>query len=340
MPSSPISHEGAATVVETDSGEKRAVLSFPTSFCGHSFAAEFFQNRDSSVPEGPYLLEFVLGSEFMLHDVDASGRPEAGYSCLKALPGLQVLQITYESPPGSGKVKEGKVTPRIEGSTIRALIVEVPELDLDASVRIAGTIVHSILDVVALKRHVPAQIHHLDVRREVGNDRFLRRYLLLPYKPSQLHAEDINAATTVPDLLRPALRLFREGLNSSNPLYRFLCLYRVREALESARRKNDEKLIREGKTPTRVVRRVPDNELTREYFPDLVGKKLNAFLDHVYHAYRIPVAHVSFDDFDRMVLDPADVRVNHRVDYTNSVLIEIAGQMIEDEWKLMRDENL
>ena len=85
---------------------------------------------------------------------------------------------------------------------------------------------------------------------------------------------------------------------------------------------------------------MPDVELTREYFPDLIGKKFGAFLDYVREHYRIPVAHLTFDEFDRMVLDPAYTKSDHRIDFTNAALQAVIREMIQDEWDLINKHGL
>jgi hypothetical protein len=85
---------------------------------------------------------------------------------------------------------------------------------------------------------------------------------------------------------------------------------------------------------------VPDNELTQKYFAEFIGKKISALLDQIRREYRVPVAHVNLTDFERLVLDPADVRCDHRLDYTNALLIGLLTDLIEDERHLMETEGL
>ena len=170
----------------------------------------------------------------------------------------------------------------------------------------------------------------------MGADCFARRYVTFPYHPVEIEAEDISLAWGTPKPLTPALRLFREAISSSNPYYRVLCLYRVREVLERVRGANDHALLRRGVTPVRPKRRVPDNDITRALLPELIGKRLGDFLEHVRKAYRIPVAHFTLDEYERMILDPADIRIDHRIDYTNAVLLDMTKEMISDELDLMK----
>jgi hypothetical protein len=334
---------GVGKIEEVD-GEKVVRFSLPKAFQGHNFAADFYQNRDAATPEGPFLIDFVLCSEFVIHERDLPmTKLESGHSYLKlgkSLSKVARVVLIYSHPPDSGEPKEGFLTPIVEGGMIRRLRVELPETSLDTAVRVSSQIVHSVLDTISLRREVPVQIRHIEVHKEVGQDRFLRRYLTFSYSPVEIEEEDITLATSIPKPLAPALRLFREAINSSKPHYRLLCLYRVREVLDRVRNANTQALIQKGIQPRRPVRKVPDNDLTRAFFPGLIGKRFAAFLDYVRENYRIPVAHFELDEYERMILDPADVRVDHRVDYTNAVLIQIVKRMISDEIDLMKRHSL
>ena len=338
-----LSWEGLGRIEEIN-GEKIAKFPFPKAFQGHSCALNFFQNREHFTPEGPYLIDYVLCSDFLIHEGDADAkRPGSGHSYLKLGKSLQKLSrvtVSYCHPTDAAEVKEGFVTPVVEEGIVRRFRVDLPEKELEVALKVSSQIVHSILDVISLRREVPTQIRHIEVRREVGTDRFLRRYMTLPYKPIDIEEDDISVAFTIPRSIVPALRLFREAISSSNPYYRLLCLYRVREVIEKVRGANDHALMAQSVTPDRPVRRIPDNDLTQGFFPTLIGKRFGAFLDHVRATCRIPIAHFTLDEYERMLLDPADVRVDHRVDYTNSVLILIIKQMISDEIDLMKKYNL
>ena len=112
-------------------------------------------------------------------------------------------------------------------------------------------------------------------------------------------------------------------MSSSRPPYRLLCLYRIREVVEKVRAETDREILARGGVPTRPVRVLPANELTRFYFPQFVGKKVGAFLDHVRSEYRLAIAHGNLDEYFKLVLDPADARIDHRIDFTNAALLPV-----------------
>lgn len=335
--------QGIVEVEEID-GEKVIKFPMPKAFEGHTYFMDFNQNPDNIVPEGPFIIDFVLSSEFAIYESNLTpAKPESGHSYLKlgkSLAKLTRVVFTYSLPTETGDTQEGSLTPIAEGGLVRRLRVELPEKSVDTSLRLSSQIVHSVLDSISLRTEVPVQIRHIEIRKESNGERFLRRYLTIPYSPVEIESEDIESAMSIPKPLAPALRLFREAINSSKPHYRLLCLYRVREVMNNVQSSNNQTLIDKGLEPERPVNRVPNNDLTRAFFPDLIGKRFGAFLDYVRKNYRLPVAHFAIDEYERMILDPANVRVDHRIDYTNAVLIQIIKQMINDEINLINRYSL
>jgi hypothetical protein len=105
--------------------------------------------------------------------------------------------------------------------------------------------------------------------------------------------------------------------------------------IEAVRRENDREVLASQITPDRPTRVLADNALTRYYFPTYVGKRVGAFLDHVRSAYRLAVAHGNLDEYFKLILDPADVRIDHRIDFTNAALMPVIAEMIHDEIAFM-----
>lgn len=184
-------------------------------------------------------------------------------------------------------------------------------------------------------------MRHIELFTAKSN-RLRRRYMTMPFVSEvDLEEPDLTLAASIPKGLVPALRLFREAISSSKPHYRLLCFYRAWEgALIRLKEKNNEAMKSRGIRPKRPKRQIPNNDLTQKYFPDLIGKTLTVFLDHVREHYRIPVAHLTFDEFDRMVLDPAYTKSDHQIDFTNAALQAVIRQMIQDEWDLMKRHGL
>jgi hypothetical protein len=335
-----VSHQDTVKIEEI-AGRKIARFSVPPLMQGHTFAVELSDPASDSTPIGPFRIEYVLGTEFVIHaDELPSFRFEDGFSHLVMAPELARLKVTlqYVDTKSPGVLKEATLTFRGSDAIVQRLIVETPEVDLSNAINHTGQIVADFLDAVSFVKRVPISIRHIEVHA-IGK-KYQRRYVTLPYGSRQLTVDDLTEARTVPPRLKAAFRLFRESLNSSKPHYRLLCLYRVREVVESVRHENDRDILAYGMKPDRPSRVLPDNELTRCYFPTYVGKKIGAFLDHVRSAYRLAVAHGNLDEYFKLVLDPANVSIDHRIDFTNAVLMSVVAEMIQDEIDLMTRHGL
>ena len=186
-----------------------------------------------STPTGPFRIEYVLGTEFVIHENELhSFRFEDGYSYLVRTPELAGLELhlQYSATDSPGVLKEATLTLQGSDASIQKLIIETPEIDLSNAINHTGQIVADFLDTVSFMKRVPISIRHIEVHA-VGKN-YSRLFVTFPYGLRQLTPHDLTKVTTVPPRLKATLRLFHEGLNASRPHYRLLCLYRVREVIE------------------------------------------------------------------------------------------------------------
>ncbi len=342
-----IDQEYESQVLKLPSGKLGMKYKLPSSFQGHTFCMHMDKKEE---PEGellgPYRIEFVLANEFLLHLAEhelSSIEIEEGYSNLftRKLAKLKSLVLHYQLPDSTERREAEATFKTTKEGRVQRFVITIPEEDVDVALRLASQFAAALLDSICFRRQVPLQVRHIELFTAKSN-RLRRRYMTMPFVSEvDLEEPDLTLAPSIPKGLVPPLRLFREAISSSKPHYRLLCFYRAWEgALQRLQAKNNEALKSRGIVPERPKRRIPDIELTREYFPDLIGEKFAVFLDHVRKHYRIPVAHLNFDEFDRMVLDPAYTKSDHRIDFTNAALQDIIRQMIQDEWDLMKKHGL
>jgi hypothetical protein len=330
-----VSHQSAIKIEEVN-GKPVARFSVEPSMQGHTFAVDLSDAASEPAPTGPFRIEYVLGSEFIIHEAELpSFAFEEGFSHLTMGPDLARLQVTlkYVDTKSPDVPRDAALFVKGSGDVVQRLIVETSESDLASAIKHTGQIVADLLDAIAFAKRVPISIRHIEVHA-IGR-KYQRRYVTLPYGSRRFTADDLTDAAAIPSRLKPALRLFREGVSSSRPHYRLLCLYRVREVVESIRHQNDSDVLARGVKPDRAIRVLPDNELTRCYFPTFVGKKVGAFLDHVRSSCRLDIAHANLNEYFKLVLDPADVRTDHRIDFTNAALMPVIAEMIRDEIDFM-----
>ena len=88
--------------------------------------------------------------------------------------------------------------------------------------------------------------------------------------------------------LRPIFATYREGLNATNPFYRFLCFYKVAEAVKALRGKRRDEAKAAGKEIREPSERIPkaesalpiSDELSHESFEPYLGKKFSWVLEN------------------------------------------------------------
>ncbi|MDR3742220.1 MAG: hypothetical protein P4L40_24655 [Terracidiphilus sp.] len=109
--------------------------------------------------------------------------------------------------------------------------------------------------------------------------------------------------------------LYREGINSSSPLYQFLCLYKIIEGLVARRERLNTAIVARGETPRRNRERLPskhaesaeflaplfrgltwNESMTKSVFiPEVAGKRLSAVIKDPMRELRNRVAHAVID---------------------------------------------
>ena len=316
----------SAVKIEEINGRPVVRFSVDPSMQGHTFAVDI-----SDTASEPVLAANSSSTRVSYHHFPS----KTGIRTWQLTPDLERLGVTlkYADTKSPQAQRETALFIRGSGDVVQRLIVETSENDIETAIRHTGQIVADLLDAMAFVKRIPISIRHIEVH--AAGRKYQRRYVTLPFGSRNFTADDLTEATTIPSPLKPALRLFREGLSSSKPHYRLLCLYRVREVLKSVRHENDHEVLARGMKPDRPVRILADNELTRCYFPTFVGRKVGAFLDYVQSACRLDIAHANLNEYFKLVLDPADVRTDHRVDFTNAALMPVIAELIRDEVDFM-----
>jgi hypothetical protein len=328
--------------VEEINGRKILRFQVPPAMQGHTFELELNASGRDTAAAGPFRIEYVLGSEFLIHQPELPPQHlQEGFSHISVGSEFDNLRITlaYSDDKEHKISRTSGLSLRVSGDgVLQRIVVETNELNHSHAIRSAGQIVADLLDALSFMMRVPLTVRHIEVYG--SDDKNQLRYVTLPYGTRKLQPNDIQHAAGFPNRLTGPLRLFREGLSSNKPHYRLLCMYRIREALKPIQYQNDREIQSIGKVSDRPRRLLEDNPLTRTYFTKFIGKKVGAFLDHVRSVYRLPLAHGSLDDYFTLILDPADVRIDHRVDFANAALIQVIGEVLQDEVDLMLRHNL
>ena len=328
-------------------GEKTIEISeLPLELQGSTFTLDF---DDVGTYKGPFVVKCFLTSEFLIYFNDRGHpvNPWDGFSHLlfheQSDPRLNEISLGYHYPDNKAEFHQAKIELKSIDGLLRCFIMTVPEENIDAALDISSKTIIGILDAICLRKRIPLQIQRIEVLTNAG--RMLRTYTTMPYLAVELETDDIITINDIPQVFHPCLTLYREAINSCNPYYRLLCLYRISERLREIQTDNVLNLKKDPsfKRPSIVI---PDNDLTRKFFPTYVGKNLNNFLDNcVRTEYRNNVSHLglkkcSFDANGNMLLPPADNKINTKVEATNAVLIDVINVAIKEEIGIMKKYNI
>lgn len=203
---------------------------------------------------------------------------------------------------GTTNSKSARLSWKSSEGHVSRLIIELDEPEA-LVLSYADMIIAGVLDYICFAKEIPLGIHHIEVYESKTND-LVQLYVVLPYvQKAQLDAQLLSGIGNVPKLLVPLLRLFREAVNSTNPYYRLLCLYRVGEGLEKVRSLNNQNVKNLESPRKRPKQRIPENEFTRQYFKEWIGKSMHDYLDHVEHNFRNNIAHLIIDESLKLIYD-------------------------------------
>jgi len=337
--------KGSAKVQEIG-GKKVVRFSIPATFQGHTFAIDFSINGAEQELSGKYRIEYILGNSFINEQFDLKKNSfSKGFTNLILAGKLKDIEhISCHYGLRNDKAKKGTANLYLkheeESRQIQRIIAEIEEDTIDDALKFSSTFVQQFLDVLTYKKGIPLEIKRIEVLDRVSG-KPIRNYVQIPYTSSvDVFPQDLESAPLVPDRIKPLLRIFREAVNSNNVFYRFLCLFRLSEGIEKIRSNNNKEAKLKGIPLKRAKTKVADNELTRHAFPNLINKPFSDFINYVREKYRLNIAHLNIDDYEKLLLDPGMVGNVHSIDQANAVLIDLTRQTIQVEWQFMQDNGV
>src|SRR5687767_12525684 len=126
-----VSFEDVGKVEEIE-GKRLVRFVSPPLMQGHTFAVDldFTDPPDSSDPTGPFRIEYVLGTEFAIHENEApSCTFEAGYSHLALAPELERLTISLNYIDRKAPEPSKKAVLSLKGAdgVLQRLIIKTEE---------------------------------------------------------------------------------------------------------------------------------------------------------------------------------------------------------------------
>ena len=120
--------------VEEIDGKPVARFPIEQSMQGHTFCVDLTETDSGVVSRGPFRIEYVLGTEFVIHEHELPAVVfEQGYSNLRKGPDIDRFQIalTYFDTRSPDVQKTATLSIGCSGDIVQKLIIETPESDLN-----------------------------------------------------------------------------------------------------------------------------------------------------------------------------------------------------------------
>lgn len=162
----------------------------------------------------------------------------------------------------------------------------------------------SFLDHWAYEATAPVYLTRHRVRDTVSNVQMVR--FASPFRQTAINPSAIE----IPTPLRPVLSLYREGLGSASPVYKFLCFYKILEGYFTRLKPDLAKLFRAAGLPYPASSdRVPDHPDLDVSFRPYVGQSITKFRDKLLTpGFRDAVAHFEKDGLSPLVMsNPSEI---------------------------------
>lgn len=150
-----------------------------------------------------------------------------------------------------------------------------------------------------------------------------------PFRRSEIKP----SASEIPTPLRPILALYREGLGSASPVYKFLCLYKILEGYLTRLKPDLAKLFNAAGLSYPVpADRVPEHPELDSSFRAYVGQSITKFRDELLTpGFRDAVAHFEKKGLSPLVMsNPSEI-----VRFSNTALaVEICARAVIEAYRL------
>jgi hypothetical protein len=184
----------------------------------------------------------------------------------------------------------------------------------------------SFLDHWAYEATAPVYLIRLRVRDLTHQSEMVR--FASPFRQCTI----IPAATEIPTPLRPILALYREGLGSASPIYKFLCFYKILEGYLTRLKPNLAKLFKMASLPYPLPSDlVPDHPDLDSSFRAYVGQSITKFRDDLLTpGFRDAVAHFEKDGMSPLIMSNPDEIVR----FSNiSLAVELCARAVIEAYR-------
>jgi len=252
----------------------------------------------------------------------------------------------------SGSTPEGKFVftgyPNKSGALGR-FVCEIEALDFADAEKKTFRALASFLSSWSTQLDIPidvTRIHITELSTESVQVGFITPYPTIPFVLKPEEGLDVE--------FRGYASLYREALNSSSLIYRFLCFFKIIEAIKTRRKRLGQEARSKGIIPKRPVEVVPSGEshfmhwLSGIFHPrrnwdeldlDLIflneirGKKFNWIIEKFLTPLRVDIAHAIFSETGELGLSADELLHSDRVKRFLPITKCITRWMLKNEFR-------
>ena len=195
----------------------------------------------------------------------------------------------------------------------------------------------AVLDYWSFESAVPAYIMHFRAH-DITNEAEVFR-VSAPFRVKPIGADD----TEMPTPLRPVLALYREGLGSGSPVYKFFCFYKILEGYFKRLKPELATLFRESDIAYPGLKEVvPTFDDLDPIFSRYIGKNIKQFFDKVLtKQFRDAVAHFEKDGCSPLLMNTPDNTIGfHQVSTAAEICARTVIQSYHEVFFIGRDAGL
>jgi hypothetical protein len=300
---------------------------------------------------------------FILHRPGYKLQGERNFSFSSGLRGDSHLAITKPAyaPPGNpdadqivimGNTEDGRFQftgfPNEKGHLGKFVSAAFTAKNRSHAEEIAYRAIASSLSNMSIHLDIPLEIGVRETKELSNGSTSIS--LLSPYLEAPMA---INGTTNFGPEFRSYAALYREALNTDTPVYQFLCLFKIIEALRARRTRLTREAKKTGNTYTSPTEEMPATDadirtwleglfyIRRDFdlstlqsaVPlDLRGRTAADVVDNVLNPLRVNVAHALFGNSGELPLSSDDLIHTHKITHRLLVTKCIARRMLKNDF--------
>lgn len=325
-------YESSGVVLDVKDGLCEILMELPISFQGRYSGWEISRASDDDPVRGPFEVVVSLYSDHIQHQ-QMSNKKCSGYSFITVPKEINQSKLHAMISNSRSNVSRHVTVSLLtnEEDILIGLKGHVDVDDIDTSIDVVFEAIVTFVDAISFHSSRPLKISKVSVFR---NDSIIYEYGNIPYSNYVIDEDSLHRICSVPKVLSPLLRLFREAVEATSPVIRLLCLFFVYEGYRNLRKKQTMAIRGSGLDFQRKKIRLLDDELTKQYFPLYAGKSLDYFMSSYVEKLRDNIVHMNTNEHDKLLVNTSRPETLTTIDCANYILISSLREAIIEEYRV------